>query len=344
MNMLVEPDSEKVENDPLVSVILPAYNAEKSIDETLTSILNQSYKNLEIIVINDGSQDQTSMIVKAFMETDDRIFLIEQENAGVAAARNAGIQQAQGELIAPIDADDLWYPAKIEKQVNCFSQAPDSVGLVYTWTAHIDHLGHVIGYHKAEAEGYVLRTMFDQELIGNASVPMMRRSCLEHIGLYDVSLRNQNAEGLEDFDLYLRMAEHYEFRVVPEVLVGYRHLLGSMSRNLDRMSRSYNVVIQKLKTRQPDIPPQLYIQHRAMIYYWFANLSRQSGSHLACLYWLQAALRLTPARVLRQSGFYKLALLSSLNFCFQPLTSLFWTPQSWYEFKKGLRQRITFTS
>lgn len=339
MNSTVELQNEMFNDTPLVSVIIPAYNAEEFIGETLTSIMNQSYQNLEIIVINDGSTDQTSNIVHTFIERDNRIVLIEKENSGVASTRNAGIKHARGEFIAPVDADDLWYSTKIEKQINCFSHVPNTVGLVYTWTAHIDRFGNIIGYHKAEAEGYVLSTMMEQELIGNASVPLIRKSCLAGIGLYDATLKTQNAEGLEDFDLYLRLAEHYEFRVVPEVLVGYRHLLGSMSRNLDQMSRSYNAVIANLKTRQPDIPPHLYIQHRAMIYYWFANLGRQSGAHFASLSWLLAAFKLTPAPFLKQPGFYKLVLLSCLNLCFQPLTSLFWTPQTWSEFKLNFKKK-----
>jgi glycosyltransferase involved in cell wall biosynthesis len=104
-------------NLPLVSVIIPAYNAAKFIAETIESVLSQIYQNIEIVVVDDGSQDETSTIVRQFAARDRRVRLIQQANAGVAAARNCAIQNSQGEFIVPIDADDIWYPQKIDKQV-----------------------------------------------------------------------------------------------------------------------------------------------------------------------------------------------------------------------------------
>jgi glycosyltransferase involved in cell wall biosynthesis len=101
---------------PLVSVIVPAYNAEEFIGETLNSALSQTYSNIEILVVDDGSQDRTSEVVKAFVQKDERVILLQQANAGVAAARNLAIEKSRGEYIAPLDADDIWYPQKLEKR------------------------------------------------------------------------------------------------------------------------------------------------------------------------------------------------------------------------------------
>ena len=123
---------------PLISVIVPAYNAETFIQRTLDSILTQTYTNIEVLVVDDGSQDRTAEIVESFVEKDSRVTLLKQKNAGVATARNLAIEKSRGEYIAPIDADDIWYPQKLEKQVQCMLEADQSIGLVYAWSVRID--------------------------------------------------------------------------------------------------------------------------------------------------------------------------------------------------------------
>src|SRR5258707_6035401 len=128
----------------LVSVIVPAYNAEKTIGETLSSVGAQTYRNLEIVVVDDGSVDGTAGIVERYTRTDSRVRLIRQANMGVAAARNRGIAEARADYIAPIDADDLWESTKIDKQMQAMMGGGPRVGLVYTWYALIDCRGKVI--------------------------------------------------------------------------------------------------------------------------------------------------------------------------------------------------------
>jgi glycosyltransferase involved in cell wall biosynthesis len=111
---------------PLVSVIVAAYNAEATLAETLRSALAQSYRPVEIILVDDGSTDRTAEIASSFAE----VILIRQANAGVAAARNAGIRASRGEWLAPLDADDLWHPAKLERQVAAALAAPELPGFV----------------------------------------------------------------------------------------------------------------------------------------------------------------------------------------------------------------------
>lgn len=122
----------------LVSVVIPAYNAESTIDDTLRSVRGQTHRELEIIVVDDGSTDRTTSVVKAHAAADGRVTLIAQENAGVAAARNAGWQSARSAFIAFVDADDLWAPSKIERQLEVILRGGLRVGLVYTWWALID--------------------------------------------------------------------------------------------------------------------------------------------------------------------------------------------------------------
>jgi glycosyltransferase involved in cell wall biosynthesis len=241
-------------NEPLVSVIVPAFNAETYVSETLHSILAQTYRRLEVLVIDDGSTDSTASIVRAIAAHDPRVRLLYQCNQGVAAARNYGIEESRGELIAPIDADDLWAPRKIEKQLRCLAKAGPSAGLCYCWTAGIDNTGFLTylgGRHRQK--GSVFSHHIRQNFIGNASVPLIRKACLDEVGGYRLEFRARGGQGCEDWDLSLRIAERYDFCVVPEYLVGYRKVSGSMSWNHDMMQKSYELMIDDLVRRRSDI-------------------------------------------------------------------------------------------
>ena len=128
---------------PLVSVIVPAYNAARYIRQALESVCTQTYRDIEVIVVDDGSRDETPAIVEEFATSDPRVRLLLQNNAGVGAARNMGLRQAQGVYIAPIDADDIWHPGKLEAQVACMEAHGPETGLVYCWTNIIDSEGRL---------------------------------------------------------------------------------------------------------------------------------------------------------------------------------------------------------
>ena len=115
-----------------VSIVIPAYNASRWIERTLRSVQGQTVKNIEVIVVDDGSTDETPAIVRRLMEQDPRIYLIQQSNGGVAKARNIGIVSARSEFVAPLDADDLWHPQRLELHLDAFADAPDEVALVYS--------------------------------------------------------------------------------------------------------------------------------------------------------------------------------------------------------------------
>jgi len=150
-------------NSPLVSVIVAAYNAETFIKQTLDSVLNQTYRNIEVLVVDDGSEDRTAEIVAAIVQKSQRVLLLQQSNKGVASARNLAIQNPRGAYIAPIDADDIWYPQKLEKQMQCMLQAEPSVGLVYAWSAYIDEKELFIGRYRAN-NTYALLNIINFEL------------------------------------------------------------------------------------------------------------------------------------------------------------------------------------
>lgn len=296
---------------PLVSVIVPAYNAEAFIERTLESVLAQTYQNLEVIVVDDGSSDRTAAIVREIAQRDPRVTLLEQPNSGVAAARNFGIQKSSGEYIAPIDADDLWYPQNLEKQVEVLLQTDPTVGLVYAWSADIDENDRPTGeFRAAKIEGNVYKTLICHNFLGNASATLMRRSCLERVGGYNSQLKEQNAGGCEDWDLYLRIAEHYQFRVVPEFLIGYRKIASSMSRDYRQMAKSHGLMLQAVRQNHPEISAALYRLSCSSFYLYLARQSQQYGSPRQTIAWLLEALRVDWITPLWRYGWYLLLLKS----------------------------------
>ncbi|MBE9127581.1 MULTISPECIES: glycosyltransferase family 2 protein [unclassified Coleofasciculus] len=300
-----------VSQSPLISVIIPAYNAEAFIERTLKSVLSQTYKNLEVLVVDDGSQDRTAEIVQSIGGQDKRVILLQQLNSGVAAARNLGIEKSQGEFIAPIDADDIWYPQNIEKQVQCFLDSDPSVGLVYSWSVDIDEDDAPMGEFRASSiEGDVYKTLICHNFLGNSSASIIRRACLEKIGGYSCQLKEQDAQGCEDWELYLRIAEYYQFRVVSEFLIGYRKIQSSMSRDYSKMAKSHNLILQVVRQNHPEIPGALYRLSKSSFYMYLARQSSQCGTPGITLFWLKAALQADWITPLWRYGLYTLSIKS----------------------------------
>lgn len=231
-----------VTSGPLVSVIIPAHNAARTIRETLRSVREQTYGPLEIIVIDDGSSDETPRMVQHEQLLDPRIRYIRQANAGVAAARNRGLVEAKGSYVAPIDADDLWLPSKIALQVDMLTNGQPEMGLVYTWYSVIDDDGVTVRDYHPSQEGDVLGEILRKNFIGHASSPLMVTSVVREVGGYDETLRRRGAQGCEDLKLYVALAQQYKFGVVKEVLTGYRTTVAAMSSSGAQMLRSYDLV------------------------------------------------------------------------------------------------------
>jgi glycosyltransferase involved in cell wall biosynthesis len=267
--------------DKQVSVIIPAYNAAKSIRGTIASVLVQTHKDLEVIVVDDGSVDETASIVEAMAQNDRRVRLHRQINSGVSAARNTALALARGTYIAPIDADDLWHPTKLEKQLAVFLKGPPSLGLVYCWFAVINENDDVVFPRRIyyTPTGCVYPHLIIGNIVGNASAPMLRRSTLSAAGGYDTDF----VEGCEDLDFYLTLAEHCEFGLVPEFLVGYRRSRDSMSMNIPKMTRAIDQLTRKIKQRHPDLPQRLFRWRDGNMYRYLALHSLMDKRYLGGL-------------------------------------------------------------
>ncbi|HEV2246245.1 MAG TPA: glycosyltransferase family 2 protein [Terriglobia bacterium] len=240
----------------LVSVIIPAYNAQRFLPMTLSSARAQTYPNIEIIVVDDGSTDATPEIAEAAARADKRVRVIHQRNAGVAAARNRGIAEARGEYVAPLDADDIWHPRNIALQVEALSAAGPGAGLSYAWFVSIDQYGRFLGFGRSSRLCLSRELVFGLmagNFIGNGSSTVMRRSRVEAAGGYDSSLRTRGGEGCEDYALHLALAERWNFAVVPQHLIAYRRHAAAMSRDSGRMARSGAIVLAELRRRRADL-------------------------------------------------------------------------------------------
>jgi glycosyltransferase involved in cell wall biosynthesis len=234
------------------------YNAERTIGATLESICCQTYPTLDIVVVDDGSTDMSAAIVAEHAGRDARIRLVHQGNGGVAAARNFGAAATTAEFLAFIDADDLWAPSKVARQVSALLEGGPAAGLAYCWFAQIDAEDRVYSLNNRPlAEGRVLQLMCRNNFVGNGSSMMLRRTAFLAAGGFDPSLRARGAQGCEDMLICLRVAEHFEFRVVPQYLVGYRMTNTNMSSDVRQMLRSCEIVLAEFRGKYPEFSGEL---------------------------------------------------------------------------------------
>ncbi|MFN0140822.1 MAG: glycosyltransferase family 2 protein [Pyrinomonadaceae bacterium] len=216
---------------PLVSVIIPNYNYANYVCEAINSALDQTYENLEIIVVDDGSADNSAEIFKGY---GDKITTIFQQNAGVSAARNNGVKHSSGEYVAFLDADDFWLPQKIEKQVNLFESEKD-LGLVHVGVEEIDANGNMLRTRLDGMSGAVSREflLFERSVVlGGGSGFALPRRIFDEVGGFDLDLQTS-----ADWDLFFRVSRAYNIGFVPDVLLKYRIHGSNMHGNIKRMER-----------------------------------------------------------------------------------------------------------
>ena len=176
------------DKQPLTSVVIPAYNAEVFLERTLQSALGQTYSNIEVIVVNDGSTDNTRGIAEAVAAADDRVRIISMTNGGVAKARNIGIAEAKGKYVAFLDADDLWHPTKIERQVAAMSGSGNGhqPAAVYAFSRIIDRNDRVTGSgQRVLLNGYSFARHLCAKPVGNGSSLLVRRETALAAGGFD---------------------------------------------------------------------------------------------------------------------------------------------------------------
>jgi glycosyltransferase involved in cell wall biosynthesis len=220
-----------------ISVVIPVYNGEKCIRESVESVLKQTFLDIEVIVINDGSTDTTLEIIQSI--TDSRLKIFSYINAGLAASRNRGITHSTGEYISFIDADDLWTVNKLESQFQAL-QENKKAAVAYSWTDYIDDQSKFLkAGRRITATGDIYNQLLVVNFLENGSNPLITREALTTVGGFDESL-----PAAEDWDMWLRLAAGYEFILVPEAQILYRVSVNSMSANLKRQEGACLQVIE----------------------------------------------------------------------------------------------------
>jgi len=208
---------------PLVTVLMSVYNGEDFLAKAIESILGQTFKDFEFLIINDGSRDKSSEIAGKFAQADRRIRLIEQDNKGLVAALNRGLEEARGTLIARIDADDIAYPNRLEKQVAHMGENPEVIASGSAITL-IDTQGQIIRQIKYPVSTEAVRKqMIDGSKLAHPAV-MMRRAVVLKVGAY-----REVCRPADDYDLWLRLLEVGEIDNLKEPLLYYRQHDNKMS-------------------------------------------------------------------------------------------------------------------
>jgi len=224
---------------PTVSIIIATYNREHVLRRAIQSALAQTYHDFELIIIDDGSTDNTERLVKSFSGEKIR-YIRYGENKGPAAARNTGIQSAKGAYIAFLDSDDEWMPEKLEKQMRIFETAPPEVGLVYTGFFKMTN-------NKRRCRRFGGLTPNDGDIFRNLlsggfvlpSATLVKQECFERAGMFD-----KRFFPIEDWELFLRMSRHYQFKCIAEPLVIYYPQPDSVSANQSTRVRPYKLILE----------------------------------------------------------------------------------------------------
>jgi glycosyltransferase involved in cell wall biosynthesis len=242
----------KVDAPQTVSVVIPAYNCARYLPETIESALSQTLPPLEVIVIDDGSTDDTAEVLARF---EGRIRHVRQRNLGISAARNAGIRIARGTLIAFLDADDIWLPSMLAQQ--CEALARTGAGLAHTgfynWDAATGEKSHP-SRDNSLFDGYCYRKFFWNETGDPASAFTVRRACFDTVGLFDEAIPGGCCEDLE---MWTRIARRFAFTYIEAPLVLRRQHDSNITRNSERIAEGYFWAKQRALAADPELRREL---------------------------------------------------------------------------------------
>ncbi len=223
---------------PKVSVVIPTYNRARLISRAIQSVLNQSYQNLEIIIVDDGSMDNTEDTVRSFK--DVRIVYIRHEiNKGASAARNTGIKASRGEYIAFQDSDDEWFPDKLDHQMKAFNNGPSKLGIVYCGFYRIesDKKTYIPGDNIAQKEGDIHNELLKGNFIGTPAV-LIKKECFENIKYFD-----ENIPALEDWELWIELSKYYSFKYINKPLLCSYSTPNSVNLNHKNLLKAHEIIL-----------------------------------------------------------------------------------------------------
>lgn len=254
---------------PRISAIIPCYNGERFVGDAIESVLGQSYRDLEVVVVDDGSADGSPAVVSGYL-SDDRVKLVRHDmNRGIPAARNTGIAASVGEFISFLDQDDSWAPEKLDRQIRIFDASPPEVGMVFSDVLIVDdngmNLGLCVGREiprrlDAMSREARLRALFRHNFMPLISV-LVRRRCLDEVGWFDESIGG----GMDDYELCLRLVAGCGVRAIREPLATHRVHTANYSENTERLIADAPRIIERALAEHPFLselmPRKLAVHH-----------------------------------------------------------------------------------
>lgn len=277
-------------SSPLVSIIIPAYNATRTLEETVQSALAQTMSDFEIIIVDDGSSDNTLEFARAMK--DERIRVLTQPNGGVAAARNTGIRAAIGKYVALLDSDDLWMPRKLERNLEVL-EADENVHAVQSGATFVNDALEVISVrHCFPSKNALLETLLFQNLPANMSNLVIARHKFDEMGYFDTQL-----EILEEWDMAIKVARHCNLVSLKESLLLYRVHPGNRSRNLGIHIKPGLLVLRRT-FNDPTLPADIRAKKRLIYAHFYTMLSGGAlkvGRWGECAKWGTKAILTHPA-------------------------------------------------
>jgi glycosyltransferase involved in cell wall biosynthesis len=243
---------------PKISVIIPTCNRAHLIDGAIKSVLDQTFQDFELIVVDDGSKDNTEEIIKRFQQEDSRIRYIRHDlNKGGNAARNTGLRNAKGEYVAFLDSDDSWLPTKLEKQLFVFEHSHDpKLGFVYCGASYFGDQGEHLKEQVARQEGAVFLKVLGANFVpGGGSSNLIKKGVFEICGVFDEA-EELRWGGSQEYEMWLRIAQHYSFGYVDEILVRCWRHTGSITGRSDTISkeRSSKYIFKKYEVFYAEHP------------------------------------------------------------------------------------------
>lgn len=245
---------------PTVSVIIPAYNAAQYLDETLKSVINQSFEDIEVLIIDDGSTDDTLNVANYYQECDHRIRVISQSNQGVSATRNNGIKQTKGKYIAFLDADDRWLPNKLKCHLEHFNSS-SNLAVSFGQVCFLKPDGEVTNnFSKSPTSHLKPHHFFYENPTITTSNLVVRREVFEQVGFFDESMSYS-----EDQEWCLRVlsSKYWAVEGIDQVLMQYRTTDGGLSSNLQCMEEGWEILAAKARKIFPDLAAKHYSKARA---------------------------------------------------------------------------------
>jgi glycosyltransferase involved in cell wall biosynthesis len=282
------PDN--LDQNPYVSVVIPLYNGGNFIDATLHSVLAQSYKSVEVLIVDDGSADDGPLKVARIAERHPEkvrlLYHADHGNHGIAASRNLGIRSAKGVYVGFIDQDDIWLPQRLGKQIDAFEQFPDA-GVVYGQCSYVDDEGNEIemaGGTKTFGKGIagppqeIFRNLINEDIVPNLTV-LVKKACLERVGLFDEGPRYE----YEDWLLLSKLAFYYKFVFIPEVLAQWRSHSGNYSAQIftsgkySHAEENCTITLFSFLLNDPEIKPEDVLKYLRKRIWRFFLRSRSWG-------------------------------------------------------------------